>query len=358
MIKEKINKRRIIKNNFYSSNSDGGSGNDKPVILRKTPHEKVKIDITENGVVFQTHNIVENDLIEQGFLFNDDLSTGNLRMIHIDGANIFFNELTSSQSRVVNAEFNEPALQMYFLLEGENCLSVNKNKSLGTISENQHNVFFRPSFKGQYHLHGKKFQNFGIQLSEKFYNRLINPNSKVLNNFFEKIEKREFIKLASHNLVITPAMKAILYDIQNSKRTGYMKRLFLESKIIELFMLQVEQAESSNNGNSAKFKKEDIDKLHDARTYIEINMLEEFSLLELSRKIRLNDFKLKKGFKELFGTTVFGYLNELKMNYAKRLILDEKKTIFETSLILGYSEPHHFSAAFKRRFGYSPGELK
>jgi AraC-like DNA-binding protein len=74
--------------------------------------------------------------------------------------------------------------------------------------------------------------------------------------------------------------------------------------------------------------------------------------------IGLNDFKLKKGFKELFGTTVFSYLNELKMDYAKRLILDEKKTIYEVAMTLGYSEPHHFYAAFKRRFGYSPGELK
>lgn len=121
---------------------------------------------------------------------------------------------------------------------------------------------------------------------------------------------------------------------------------------------RIEQAENSNNGTAQKFKKEDIEKLYDAKNYIELNMLEECTLLELSRKIGLNDFKLKMGFKELFGTTVFGYLNELKMSYAKRLLLDEKKTISETSIILGYSVPHHFSAAFKRRFGYTPSVLK
>jgi AraC-like DNA-binding protein len=153
-------------------------------------------------------------------------------------------------------------------------------------------------------------------------------------------------------------MKAILHDMKNNKRSGYMKRLYLESKIIELFMLQVEQAENVNNGKVHKFKKEDLDKIYDAKLFIEQNMLKEFTLLDLSRMVGLNDFKLKKGFKELFGSTVFSYLSELKMDYAKRLLLDEKKPIYETAMILGYSEPHHFSAAFKRRFGYSPGELK
>ena len=120
-------------------------------------------------------------------------------------------------------------------------------------------------------------------------------------------------------------MKAVIYDIINCNRSGYMKRLFLESKIIELFMLQVEQAENSNHNNSTSFKNDDIDKLNDAKLFIENNMLEEFSLLDISRNIGINEFKLKKGFKELFGTTVFNYLNELKMKYAKRLLLDEKE---------------------------------
>ncbi|MEO8398573.1 MAG: AraC family transcriptional regulator [Ignavibacteriaceae bacterium] len=71
-------------------------------------------------------------------------------------------------------------------------------------------------------------------------------------------------------------------------------------------------------------------------------MIKEFTLLDLSRKVGLNDFKLKKGFRELLGTTVFSYLNELKMDYAKQLLLDKKKTIYETSMVMGFSEPHHF----------------
>ncbi len=106
------------------------------------------------------------------------------------------------------------------------------------------------------------------------------------------------------------------------------------------------------------FKREDIDRLNEAKLFIEKNMLAEFSLPELSHMVGINEFELKKGFKELFGTTAINYLNELKMGYVKRLLLDEKKNVFEVAMELGYSEPHHFSAAFKRRFGYTPKEIK
>jgi AraC-like DNA-binding protein len=333
--------------------------NNSPVVLRKTDHEEVKLHSNGHDTIQVIHNNSESGLKEQGFRFNDHISTGTFNEIFIDGAHIFYNNLLSNKTRVVNAEINNPVMQMYFLLEGNNCITNKSNKILRSISQNQHNLFFRQSFKGEYHLEGKRFQNFGIQLSEKFFNRLIDINSKSLENIFEGIQKRkEFIQLANRNLHITPEIKAILMDVKNNKRTGFMKRLFLESKIIELFMLQVEQAESANNGRMHKFRKEEIDRLYDAKLFIEQNMLQEFTLLDLSRRIGLNDFKLKKGFKKLFGTTVFSYLNELKMDYAKRLILDEKKPIYEVSMILGYSEPHHFSVAFKRRFGYSPGVLK
>ncbi len=228
-----------------------------------------------------------------------------------------------------------------------------------SIIGNEHNLVYRPYFHGNYHLQGNHLKNFGIQLTDKFFNRLIDINSEPLYKLAESMQKNEEFALTSNkNLPINSEMKAVIYDIMNCNRSGYMKRLFLESKIIELFLLQIEQAENLNNRNSISFKNEDIDKLYEAKLFIEKNMLEEFSLPELSRTVGINEFKLKKGFKELFGTTVFNLLNELKMEYAKRLLLDEKKNVFEVAMELGYSEPHHFSAAFKRRFGYTPKEIK
>jgi len=72
----------------------------------------------------------------------------------------------------------------------------------------------------------------------------------------------------------------------------------------------------------------------------------------------LNEYKLKKGFKELFGTTVFGYIHQIRMDLAKRLLLGTSKTAKEIAYETGYGSPQHFSKAFKEQFGIPPNSIR
>ncbi|MFO7448228.1 MAG: AraC family transcriptional regulator [Ignavibacteriaceae bacterium] len=334
--------------------------NDNVLISPKKPlYEVTKTDSRDSEQLVSVYDKKETGLQERSILFDDESSKGSFNEIYIEGAHIFYGDFFIHRTRVIEAEVLSPIVQMYFLLSGNNVVTYPGNKVMSQIKYNENNIFLRSYSKGKYHLEGNKLQNFGIQLSEKFFSRLINGNCAQLDKIAEGVEKgKEYVQLSERHLLITPQMKAVIHDIKNNPRTGFMKRLYVESKIIELFMLQVELAGNSNYNKKTNFKKEDIDRLFEAKIFIENNILSEFTLLELCRKIGLNDFKLKKGFKELFGKTVFSYLNELKMDYAKQLLLDREKTIAEISVILGYSQPHHFSAAFKKRFGYSPVILK
>ncbi|GAA4115058.1 hypothetical protein GCM10022393_15010 [Aquimarina addita] len=79
---------------------------------------------------------------------------------------------------------------------------------------------------------------------------------------------------------------------------------------------------------------------------------------ELSRLVVLNEYKLKRGFKELFGTPVFGYIHQTRMDLAKRLLLDTSKTAKEIAYEIGYCSPQHFSKAFKEQFVISPNSIR
>jgi AraC-like DNA-binding protein len=46
------------------------------------------------------------------------------------------------------------------------------------------------------------------------------------------------------------------------------------------------------------------------------------------------------------------------MEYAMRLIREDQKFVTEAARILGYKNPHHFSAAFKKKFGICPSAVK
>jgi len=104
------------------------------------------------------------------------------------------------------------------------------------------------------------------------------------------------------------------------------------------------------------FKKEEEEKLNLIRSYLHQHFLEELSLAKLCRVAALNEFKLKKGFKQLFGTTVFGYVKALQMKYACRLLEEERKQVEEVAYTLGYEYPQHFSTAFKKFFGSNPSK--
>ncbi|MEO1626782.1 MAG: AraC family transcriptional regulator, partial [Bacteroidota bacterium] len=60
----------------------------------------------------------------------------------------------------------------------------------------------------------------------------------------------------------------------------------------------------------------------------------------------------------VFGDTIFGYWQQLKMKKATQLLLDKSQTIAEISREMGYKNPQHFSTAFKKHFGHSPSERR
>ncbi|MNY63971.1 Regulatory protein PchR [compost metagenome] len=71
----------------------------------------------------------------------------------------------------------------------------------------------------------------------------------------------------------------------------------------------------------------------------------------------LNEFKLRNGFKQHFGTTIYNYITRIRMEEAKRLILNENKNMYEVSTIVGFKHQASFTHAFKKYYGLLPSEI-
>ena len=99
---------------------------------------------------------------------------------------------------------------------------------------------------------------------------------------------------------------------------------------------------------------ENVRKIRKAKEIILNKMTEPPTLQELSAEIGLNIKKLKEGFKQIYGDTVYGYLLDYKMNEARSMLNSKQYNINEISLKLGYSTSSHFIAAFKKKFGTTP----
>lgn len=108
----------------------------------------------------------------------------------------------------------------------------------------------------------------------------------------------------------------------------------------------------------SKLNAYDIECLHRTKEIVSRMWREPPSLLELSRMVGLNDYKLKLGFKELFGTTVFGHIRRLRMNEARILLEQGQVNVSEAAVRVGYHNLSHFALLFRQTFGYNPSELR
>ncbi len=101
----------------------------------------------------------------------------------------------------------------------------------------------------------------------------------------------------------------------------------------------------------------DRDKVAKAREVLIQHIGEPITIKELSRKVAMNECYLKKGFKEMFGTTIFDFYQSQRMEHARYLLYEKGLSVTDVSMILGYSSISHFSTAFKKHTGLKPCEL-
>lgn len=262
--------------------------------------------------------------------------------------------------QILESDF--PYLQMHFELSTTGCLYIPQAEAEieTVIYGGTHSLLFYPALKGRLHYLKKPMsQSVEIELSLDFLRRLFHNDLEVLGEFGKNIEQNQPAIMGSRSFPITQAMKRLLAEIRDCPYTGALKKAFIEAKVIELLTMQIGQINAAEPGRKS-LKRSDIDKLHEVKNLLLRNIENPFSIEELARVAGLNRTKLQEGFKELFGTTVFGYIADTRLEEARRHILDPGSalSIGEIAALSGYKNPQHFTAAFKKKFGYLPRDAR
>ena len=155
--------------------------------------------------------------------------------------------------------------------------------------------------------------------------------------------------------IIPPSMAVVLSQILSANVHPSMQALYLKGKAYELLSLYFNKSEDANSEQCPFLvDEENVRKIRQAKEIILTNMAEPPSLQALSDEIDLSLSKLKEGFKQLYGDTVYGYLLSHKMEEARRMLESGKHNVNEVGLKIGYSTASHFIAAFKKKYGTTP----
>ena len=154
---------------------------------------------------------------------------------------------------------------------------------------------------------------------------------------------------------ITSAAQLVLQQILSCPYQGSIQQIYLEAKALELIALQSAQLlDSSEPKRSYRLKPSDVERVHHAKALLARQLENPPSLLDLARAVGLNDCTLKRGFRQVFGTTVFGYVRQQRLKKARQLLSNSEMSVADVACAVGYSHPGYFAAAFKREFGTSP----
>lgn len=278
---------------------------------------------------------------------------GNLRIneLWFDGACVFQSTIEANKPCRLSMQCDNSCWLMNFVLDGELATS-NQNETGVMLKAGQYNCLYCSELDIEAGIE-QTTRIFSVCLTRRFIKHLFWKSPVFTDDELTTGEKTIFV---TGNQPITRQLKAIITEINQAEQPSYIRRIYLEGKILELLSLQLKNSLIEPIEKPRQIINPDLQKLEIVKQLLEQNIKTPHSLIELAKKSGLNDFKLKKGFKETYGHTVFGYLAELRMQKAQTL-LQKGLNVSEVADAVGYKNAHHFTAAFKKRFNLLPSEV-
>ncbi|MCE7863362.1 MAG: AraC family transcriptional regulator [Bacteroidetes bacterium CHB5] len=153
---------------------------------------------------------------------------------------------------------------------------------------------------------------------------------------------------------IPPQLYVVLNQLFTITLSANAEKLYYHGKTLELLGLYF--SEKKTNTESCPFlnDQQTVRKIKNAKEYLLQHMEAPPGLKELAKIAGLNEYQLKVGFKEIYGNTVFGYLLDHRLDHSRMLLDSARYQVNEVAYQIGYTNPSHFIAAFKKKFGITP----
>ena len=249
-------------------------------------------------------------------------------------------------------EVNSTFIQIHFCLRGSSKFLFNNSSYSFDVLDNRSIFLYNPQRTLPINLYIQpKTTLISLLISIEKFHSLFSKESGYIPFLSDKNSNRKYYDDAE----IKPTVSIVLQQIINSNINSAIRELYIKGKVYELLSLHFQKDETVA-GEYCPFlvDEQNVLKIRKAKEIIIANMAEPPSLQELANEIGLNIKKLKEGFKQIYGDTVFSFLFDYKMEHSRRLLETNKYNVNEVGLQVGYSTASHFIAAFKKKFGTTP----
>ena len=256
--------------------------------------------------------------------------------------------LVQNFERKINSTF----IQMHFCMRGNSKFLFNNGSYSFDVLDNRSILLYNPQRVLPINLEIQpKTTLISLLISIEKFHSLFSKESGYIPFLSNENSNKKYYD----DKEIKPTVSIVLQQIINSNINSSIRELYVKGKVYELLSLHFQKDETAE-GEYCPFlvDEQNVLKIRKAKEIIISRMAEPPSLQELANEIGLNIKKLKEGFKQIYGDSVFSFLFDYKMEHARRLLETNQYNVNEVGTQVGYSTASHFIAAFKKKFGTTP----
>jgi AraC-like DNA-binding protein len=284
---------------------------------------------------------------------SENVAKGSFEEILIDdGFYVLKIQNEGVEPQQVTREINKRYIQFHFCLKGGGKFVFNQGNYALEVSEENSLLLYNTQLDLPLDLSlaPGSWMVSVVMTIRKFHSLFSDEASYIPFLNTESSEKKYYAQEA-----VSPAIAVVLSQMINYNLHPTIKKLYIKGKVYELISLYFNKSTDADVEQCPFLVDEDnVKRIRRAKELIIANMAEPPSLPELSKEIGLSLKRLKEGFKQIYGDSVYSFLFDYKMEYARRLLESGQYNVNEIGLKIGYSTSSHFIAAFKKKYGTTP----
>ena len=253
---------------------------------------------------------------------------------------------------VIERGIDSDFIQFHFCLKGSSKFIFNKGRYTLDILEENSLLLYNPQQDLPIHLEMNPNSSLvSVLISIKRFHGLFSQEADYITFLSADNKDKKYYKDGK----ISPSMAIVLTQLIHFNLNSSIKNLYFKGKAYELLSLYFNRNEDADIEQCPFLVDEtNVIKIRKAKDIVISRMTEPPTLQELSEEIGLNLKKLKEGFKQIYGDSVYSFLFDYKMEVARKLLESNEYNVNEVGLKVGYSASSHFIAAFKKKYGTTP----
>lgn len=194
----------------------------------------------------------------------------------------------------------------------------------------------------------------GVHMSIEALHRLFLPDHHELHFLRPENVERDYFQQRNQ----TAGISTILYQIMQEDIPHELELVFTISKIYEL-LYHYFKSDADQLAEKCPFLVEqvNVDRIRLAKQILSNELRSVPNIKDLARRVGMNETHLKSGFKRIYGCPIYAWVIEQRMTQAHHLIVEGVCNVNEVADFIGYVNVSQFIAAFRRRYGITPGKL-